>query len=143
MSESNLCPECEKPMRWQEGLLNEGSRDGTVGRYYCPDCHLNMRQTESKAIRKGKALAHELEGVATMDKRITRLPGDVQIGVLRARQHCKKCGKPNYPRRRVRDYCRCETCNCLYCQTHIRAKDDPDFLQLEAKEVQEQLEKAR
>lgn len=73
-------------MNWQEGLLDDGVRDMTVGRYYCDACHLFMKQTESRAIRKGMNLAKKLEGVHCMDKRITRYSSAIQIGILRELQ---------------------------------------------------------
>jgi len=79
------CPICKKPMEWQEGLLSDGHRDMTVGRYYCKPCKLAHKMQDSKGVIKGKKLAHEFIGVSAMDKRILALPTAVQIGLLRER----------------------------------------------------------
>lgn len=130
------CPECKKPMKWQEGLLTgSGERDMTVGRYYCSSCNLWSTQTESRGLRKGKKLAHKLKGVHAMDKRITKHSLEVQLGILRAKQHCETCKLPTYPRTEWQDWCRCEDCNCLYCQDKVLAKDDPDFVQLQTEAI--------
>jgi hypothetical protein len=73
-------------MDWKEGLLNDGIRDLTVGRYYCVPCRLNMKMTESRAIRKGRQLSNKFDGISALDKRIRVLPVAVQIGLLRERQ---------------------------------------------------------
>lgn len=112
-----ICPKCEKPMRWQEGLLKDGNRDGTVGRHYCSSCNIFMKMTESKGITRGKAMARNLIGVPTMGKQITSLSTANQIGILRARQHCSTCGKPNYPQTN-KNSCKCKKCTCLYCTNY-------------------------
>ena len=90
---NKVCPDCKKPMKWQEGLLDSsGARDMSVGRYYCPGCNLFAKQTESRGLRKGRKLAASLKDVPAMDKRITKHSCGVQIGILRARQHCAKGG---------------------------------------------------
>jgi len=84
------CPKCKKKMDWKEGLLNDGIRDFTVGRYYCIPCRLNMKMTESLSIKEGRSLSKEFEGISVMDKRIRSLPVAVQIGLLRERQKTLK-----------------------------------------------------
>ena len=80
------CPKCKKKMNWKEGLLKDGFRDFTVGRYYCIPCRLNMKMTESLSIKEGRSLSKEFEGISAMDKRILSFPIAVQIGLLRERQ---------------------------------------------------------
>jgi hypothetical protein len=118
MPKPQQCPECKNPMRWQEGLLVEGARDLTIGRYYCLACNLFCGGKESKAIIKGKRLANELVGEHALSKKITSHSTAEQIGILRARQHCATCGKPNYPQNKPEDYCRCKNCKCLYCRVY-------------------------
>ena len=89
------CPECKKTMKWQEGLLRDGHRNMTSGKYYCPDCNLYGKTKESKAVREGRKLAKELSKYPAMHKEITKYPVAVQIGILRERQKnlWKKSGK--------------------------------------------------
>ncbi len=105
------CPECKKTMKWQEGLLVDGTRDMSFGRYYCLDCRIFAKSTESKGIRKGRKMAPELTGVHCMDKKITSQSTASQIGILRERMHCSTCNSyyPDNP-------CKCTDCDCLYCR---------------------------
>jgi hypothetical protein len=105
------CPDCNKTMQWQEGLLSDsGARNMEVGRHYCPDCYLFASPEESRALKKGRRMAHSLVGVHAMDKKITSNSVAVQIGILRERQHCTTCGNI------VGEVCKCINCKCLYCQ---------------------------
>ncbi len=107
-----ICPSCQNEMKWQEGLLIEGSGDDTLGRYYCLFCRIFAMPEESRAITKGRKMAHELIGVAAMDKKITSQSCSTQVGILRERQHCATCNsysaKP----------CECKGCDCLYCREY-------------------------
>jgi len=107
------CPECGKPMSWTEGLLWGGARDGAMGRYGCMPCRLFKKPGESRAMQRGRELANsdEFIGVYAMDKKITSLSCNTQIGLLRERQHCKTC------KNNMGDPCKCGgKCNCLYCR---------------------------
>ena len=78
------CPECKNSMKWIEGLLSNGVRDMNVGRYYCADCLLWSKESESNAIREGKRIGEMLpKNISCMDKRITSQSVPVQIGILR------------------------------------------------------------
>ena len=104
------CPECGKPMGWTEGLLSAGSRKPDVGRYSCLPCGLFKKSTDSRAIRKGKAMAPEFVGKRNVVSSIRGLGVGVQLGILRALQHCRTCknnaGTP----------CTCDgKCDCPHC----------------------------
>lgn len=107
------CPQCKSPMKWQEGLLSEGSRDMTVGRFYC-DCGVAMKQGESIAVQEGRKLTEELKDEPALGHEITKRPMATQIGILRGRQHCTTCGKPSYGK--ITIPCKCEDCYCFYCR---------------------------
>jgi len=85
--QNKKCPKCGAPMGWTEGLLRDGGRDVTKGRYSCMPCQLICKQADSRAVRRGKNLAKKYKGIPAMDERITRLSTAEQIGLLRARQH--------------------------------------------------------
>ncbi len=105
------CPVCKKPMGWVEGLLRDGSREPTTGRYGCVPCGVIDKMQDSRATRRGKRMAEDLVGVPCMDKRITSQSVGVQIGILRAQQHCATCGN------NMGDPCTCKgKCNCVYCR---------------------------
>jgi len=107
------CPECKKEMKWQEGLLTDsGSRDKEVGRYYCMKCRIFARPKESKEVRKGRALAHELGVVNWNDKRLLAQSASAQIGYFREIQHCATCGNA------IGEPCLCKNCDCLYCREY-------------------------
>lgn len=76
------CPACG-------GKISMGratSFSGQVG-WRCTQCNaFSFQRHEHPEITRGKAMARDLEGVHYMDKQITRLPCNVQIGILRARQ---------------------------------------------------------
>ena len=118
-NESNdRCPKCKKIMGWTEGLLQDGTRDQTVGRYACIPCGVLVHMKESRAVRKGKKMAETLPlDISCMDKRITSQSLGVQLGILRAQMHCATCkndwGDPCTYK---------EKCDCLYCR--IRRKKD-------------------
>jgi len=120
------CPDCKKEMKWIEGLLSDaGSRDMTYGRYACDDCRIYMNKQESRGLRIGKGLSlqNEFKDAQAMDKVITDLPGEQQIGFLRAIQHCATCERPNYPETEMEDFCFCKKCKCPYCE---RNPDKPN-----------------
>jgi hypothetical protein len=111
-AQNDLCPECGKLMAWTEGLLGgAGARGVETGRCSCLPCRIFMKPVESRDITKGKKMAENLRGVHFMDKKITKQSCAVQIGILRARQHCKTCDNS------MGDPCTCNgKCNCLYCR---------------------------
>lgn len=79
------CPECGGRISW---ITVTALGAPTVnGMCMNKKCNNVFRGRESPEITRGKEMAKELEGVSCMDKRITRLPCNVQIGILRARQH--------------------------------------------------------
>jgi hypothetical protein len=81
------CPLCKNKMKWQEGLIRgDGHRDMTVGKYYCGECGVFSKSTESKATQTGRGMAKALKHYSAMSKKITGLPVAVQIGILRERQ---------------------------------------------------------
>ena len=88
---NDCCHICNAPMVWTEGLLSDGGVDPTTGKYGCPRCHTAAEMTESRAVKRGRALAHDLKGVPAMSRAITHFSGGTQIGILRERQHCKTC----------------------------------------------------
>ncbi len=110
--DNDRCPECKKIMGWTEGLLRDGARDQTVGRYACVPCGILVNMKESRAIRRGKQMAETLPlDIHCMDRRITSQSVGVQLGILRAQQHCATCENT------AGDPCICEgKCNCLYCR---------------------------
>lgn len=106
------CPLCKEPMDWTEGLLIDGSVDFSHGRYSCVKCGVLVAPTDSRDTRKGKRMAEKLPlDISCMDERITSQNAAVQVGILRAQQHCKTCSN------NMGDPCTCEgKCNCLYCR---------------------------
>lgn len=109
-STNEKCPECGKPMSWTEGLLKHGSRDKGVGRFSCRPCGLFKTPGDSREIREGKAMASEFVGQRNVVKKIMRFSGTVQLGILRALQHCKTCEND------AGDPCTCEgKCSCPHC----------------------------
>jgi hypothetical protein len=98
-------------MGWTEGLLSDGALDITKGRYGCSHCNIFMKQTESRAIIKGRALAHTLKIKHVLDKKLTKHSCATQIGFFRELQHCATCHND------FGDPCTCKgKCNCLYCK---------------------------
>lgn len=79
------CPECGKKLDWK--LVHNGWGSPQVNGL-CINCNIVFRGREAPEITKGKQLERdgETRGVNCMDKRITCLPCDVQIGILRQRQ---------------------------------------------------------
>ena len=80
------CPICKKPMSWQEGLLHDGARNYSTGRYFCIPCRISGKMKDSRELRKGRKLAKNFKGISALDKRITRLSTAMQLGILRGRQ---------------------------------------------------------
>ena len=77
------CPACGGRIR-----ISGGCDDGARSGWSCSVCMaFSFAQHDSPEITRGKKLKKELEGVHFMDKAITSLPANVQIGILRARQH--------------------------------------------------------
>lgn len=111
--DNKKCPKCDSPMEWTEGLLRDGARDISMGRYSCPHCLLFEAPKESRATQKGRELAHDLIGVDCMSRAITGLSIATQIGILRERQHCTTCDNA------LGEPCTCKgKCDCLYCREH-------------------------
>lgn len=84
------CPECGGRISWI--TVHELGAPTYSG--LCKKCNIVFRGRETPHITKGKNLERngKIEGISVkdihaMDKRITSLPCDVQIGILRARQH--------------------------------------------------------
>jgi len=81
------CPECGGPISWKviHGALGRPQYNGI-----CPKCNIVLRDREAPDIKRGKSLYRDgiIDGTPVrdmhcMDKRITSLPCDVQIGILR------------------------------------------------------------
>ena len=84
------CPECKGPMEWKVVHSLLGAPSTTV---FCSKCNLVGTGREAPQVAEGKELERSgkingkpIKDMAAMDKRITRLPCDVQIGILRERQ---------------------------------------------------------
>ena len=79
------CPNCgSKNLNWKVVYSHLGA-PGYNG--FCLDCKAVMKGREPPGLVRGKALEQgELKGVDCLDKRITSLPCDTQIGILRERQ---------------------------------------------------------
>lgn len=112
------CPECKGPLSWK---VVRGTYGNPLYNGLCSKCNIILRGRETPDVTKGRALAHELIGVNCMDKKITKLSGDVQLGILRERMHCSTCDKPTYPIQSKEDDCLCDGCDCLFCR---EKKDD-------------------
>ena len=95
------CPVCGGKIDWKviHNKLGAPSYNGLCENH---KCNAIIKGRETPEITRGKELERgELKGVHCMDKRITSLPCDVQIGILRQRMHpkgtevyspyCKKC----------------------------------------------------
>ncbi len=79
------CPECKGPLSWKTVRNGLGA---PTANSFCPKCNIVLRKREAPEITRGKQLERrEMKGIHCMDKRITRLPCDVQIGILRQRMH--------------------------------------------------------
>ncbi len=91
------CPECGGYLSWM--VVHELGAPMYNG--LCGKCNIILRWREAPEISRGKALEKygEIDGtpvkdMKAMDKRITRLPCDVQIGILRER-HCRELREEN------------------------------------------------
>lgn len=81
------CSKCKQVMEWQEGLLCEsGSRDYTIGKFYCLKCRVFSSTKPSKAIMRGKKLEKTYKNLKWDDPKILCLSVAEQIGLLRERQ---------------------------------------------------------
>lgn len=89
-----------------------------------PKCNAVMRGRETPEVTRGKKLERgELKGVDCMDKRITSLSCDTQIGILRQRMHpkgtevyspfCKKCNTTQMQYERKDGKYECSVCNSI------------------------------
>lgn len=106
------CPECGGRLTWKV-VREPFGKSGYNG--LCSKCNIVLRGRETPDLRKGRKMAETLSGIHVMDKKITRHNADVQLGILRARQHCSACGGPSYPQTEENS-CKCTGCNCLYCR---------------------------
>ncbi len=87
------CPECNGKIQW---ITVHSAYGAPIYQGHCPKCNIIFRGRETPQVAKGKRMAKDLIGVGCMDKRITSQPCDVQIGILRAKQHCKTCQQLSY-----------------------------------------------
>lgn len=85
------CPECGGKISWKSFVTIFGS---PFVNGLCSKCNIIFRNRQDPQVTEGENL--ELEGeiggvkikdIPAMDKRITSLPCNVQIGILRQRQH--------------------------------------------------------
>jgi hypothetical protein len=95
MKPEKHCPECKGPINWKVVRNTFGS---PVVNGLCTKCNIIFRRREAPHVTEGKNLERDgtLNGtpvseIDCMDRRITSLPIDVQIGILRERQ--KNLGK--------------------------------------------------
>jgi len=81
------CPECGNKINWEiiTGALGAPQANGI-----CTNCNIVFRGREAPEIAKGKKMAKDLEGISCLDKRITRLSCNAQLGILRARQRSRR-----------------------------------------------------
>ena len=80
-----VCPSCGGRVHWKTVIYASGA---PIYNGLCINkkCNAVIKGREHPEITKGKNMAKELKGVDCMDKRITSLPCNVQIGILRERQ---------------------------------------------------------
>jgi len=85
------CPECEGRIDWRVvwNKLGAPQYNGL-----CKKCNAVFRGRETPEVTRGKELERgELKGVDCMDRRITSLSVQTQLGILRERQkHLSKRG---------------------------------------------------
>ena len=93
VSPEKKCPECSGSISWKI-VYNVWGAPTANG--ICRKCNIVFRGREAPEITKGKNMERhykigdtEVKDMHCMDKRITRLPCNVQIGILRERQHGK------------------------------------------------------
>lgn len=84
------CPKCSGPIDWKvvRDALGSPMYNGL-----CRKCNIVMRNREAPDITRGKTLEKSgevggipVEDLGALDRRFTRLPGNVQLGILRRRQ---------------------------------------------------------
>ena len=77
------CPECKGEINWKVvWKLGAPQYNGL-----CKKCNIVFRKRETPEVTRGKQLERgELNGVDCMDKRITSLSLQTQLGILRERQ---------------------------------------------------------
>ncbi len=82
------CPECGRSIDWK--VIYELGSPQYNG--LCRNCNIVLRGREAPDITRGKSLEESgeiggtpVKDMEVMDKRITSLPCDVQIGILRER----------------------------------------------------------
>lgn len=83
------CPECHGEISW---IIVRDEWGSPQANGHCGKCSLVFRNREAPEITEGMELEHSgsTKGIPAMDERITRLPCDVQLGILRERQHPDK-----------------------------------------------------
>ena len=80
-----VCPRCKGAIDWK---IVYGSFGAPQANGLCTTCNVVFRNREAPEVSRGRALElGELAGVDAMDARILSLPGNVQLGILRQRQH--------------------------------------------------------
>jgi hypothetical protein len=120
------CPECKGEISWKIVRNDYGA---PFANGLCSNCNIVFRGREAPEIRQGMNLEKhgEVDGVPIkdmhcMDKRITKLSCDTQIGILRQRQHpkgnevyspyCKKCEGTRMQYEQKNGY-KCSVCNSI------------------------------
>ena len=76
------CPECNGSIDWIT-IHDVGGEPLYNG--ICHKCNIIFKSRETPELRRGRLMEKELRGVYVLDKRITSLPTDVQLGILRER----------------------------------------------------------
>ena len=112
MKPEEECPEGNEEISWK---IVRGAWGSPFANGLCSNCNIVFRGRESPEITRGMTLEKTgaTQGIHCMDKRITSLPCDVQIGILRQRMHpkgnevyspyCKKCeqGQMQYEQMKI------------------------------------------
>ena len=90
MKPEKKCPKCKGPIDWK---IHHNEWGAPTASGWCKKCNYFFKGREAPEVAKGKRLERngEIDGVPIkdiycMDKRISSLPCDVQIGILRERQ---------------------------------------------------------
>lgn len=88
------CPECAGPIDW---IVVRGTLGKSMYNGLCEKCCIVLRDREVPDVTRGKILEKDgkvgdifIKDIGALDKRITSLPGDVQIGILRERHRVEK-----------------------------------------------------